>query len=184
MKVFCVIDMQNDFIDGALGTPEAQAIVEPVIKFLESVKELPYESYEVVATRDTHYNDYLETNEGKHLPVVHCQIDTEGWLIPDSIYSVLESLEAQVIDKPHFGISSDRWSLILENVDVEEIAVFGLCTDICVISNALALKTAFPEVPVKVYSDLCAGVTPETHEAALATMKMCQVDVMNSWEDK
>lgn len=176
--------MQKDFIDGALGTPEAQAIAGPVTEYLKSLKELPYESYEVVATRDTHYNNYLETNEGKHLPVVHCQIDTEGWLIPDSIYSVLESLEAQVIDKPHFGISSDRWSLILENVDVEEIAVFGLCTDICVISNALALKTAFPEVPVKVYSDLCAGVTPETHEAALATMKMCQVDVMNSWEDK
>ena len=184
MKVFCVIDMQNDFIDGALGTPEAQAIVEPVINFLESLKELPYESYEVIATRDTHYNNYLETNEGKHLPVVHCQIDSEGWLIPDSIYSVLESLEARVVDKPNFGISSERWQLILENVDVEEIVLIGLCTDICVISNALAMKTAFPEVPVKVYSDLCAGVTPESHEAALLTMKMCQVDVMRSDEDK
>ena len=184
MKVFCIIDMQKDFIDGALGTPEAQAIVDPMISFLESLKELPYESYEVIATRDTHYNNYLETNEGKHLPVVHCQIDTEGWLIPDSIYSVLESLEAQVIDKPLFGIPSDRWELILENVDVEEIVVVGLCTDICVISNALALKTAFPEIPVKVYSDLCAGVTPESHEAALLTMKMCQVDVMRSDEDK
>ena len=176
--------MQNDFIDGALGTPEAQAIVEPVINFLEGLKELPYESYEVIATRDTHYNNYLETNEGKHLPVVHCQIDSEGWLIPDSIYSVLESLEARVVDKPNFGISSERWQLILENVDVEEIVLIGLCTDICVISNALAMKTAFPEVPVKVYSDLCAGVTPESHEAALLTMKMCQVDVMRSDEDK
>ena len=184
MKVFCVIDMQKDFIDGTLGTAEAQAIVEPVAKYLESIKELPYESYEVVATRDTHYNNYLETNEGKHLPVVHCQIDTEGWLIPDRLYHILEPLEAQVIDKPLFGIPPERWSLILENVDVEEIIIFGLCTDICVISNALALKTAYPEIPVKVYSDLCAGVTPETHEAALATMKMCQVDVMNSWEDK
>ncbi len=184
MKVFCVIDMQKDFIDGALGTPEAQAIVDPVINFLEGLKELPYESYEVIATRDTHYNNYLETNEGKHLPVVHCQIDSEGWLIPDSIYSVLESLEARVVDKPNFGISSERWQLILENVDVEEIVLIGLCTDICVISNALAMKTAFPEIPVKVYSDLCAGVTPESHDAALLTMKMCQVDVMRSDEDK
>ena len=184
MKVFCVIDMQKDFIDGALGTPEAQAIVDPVIHFLEGLKELPYESYEVIATRDTHYNNYLETNEGKHLPVVHCQIDSEGWLIPDNIYSVLESLEARVVDKPNFGISSERWQLILENVDVEEIVLIGLCTDICVISNALAMKTAFPEIPVKVYSDLCAGVTPESHDAALLTMKMCQVDVMRSDEDK
>ena len=184
MKVFCVIDMQKDFIDGALGTPEAQAIVDPVINFLEGLKELPYESYEVIATRDTHYNNYLETNEGKHLPVVHCQIDSEGWLIPDSIYSVLESLEARVVDKPNFGISSERWQLILENVDVEEIVLIGLCTDICVISNALAMKTAFPEIPVKVYSDLCAGVTPESHDAALLTMKMCQVDVIRSDEDK
>ena len=184
MKVFCVIDMQKDFIDGALGTPEAQAIAEPVINYLESIKELPYESYEVIATRDTHYNNYLETNEGKHLPVVHCQIDSEGWLIPDRIYNLLEALEARVIDKPNFGLSAERWNQILENVDVEEIILFGLCTDICVISNALALKTAYPEIPVKVYSDLCAGVTPESHEAALLTMKMCQVDVMRSDEDK
>ena len=178
-NVLIIVDMQNDFIDMSLGTAEALKTIEPVCDLIRN------EEFDtVIATMDTHPENYLETNEGKHLPVVHCQIDTEGWLIPDSIYSVLESLEAQVIDKPHFGISSDRWSLILENVDVEEIAVFGLCTDICVISNALALKTAFPEVPVKVYSDLCAGVTPETHEAALATMKMCQVDVMNSWEDK
>ena len=184
MKVICVIDMQKDFIDGALGTAEAQAIVDPVISYLNRVKDFPYESYEVIATRDTHYNNYLDTNEGKHLPVVHCQIDSEGWLIPDSIYSVLESLEARVVDKPNFGLSPERWSQILENVDVTEVILFGLCTDICVISNALALKNAYPEIPVKVYSDLCAGVTPESHDAALLTMKMCQVDVMRSDEDR
>ena len=180
MKVFCVIDMQNDFIDGALGTPEAQAIVEPVTKFL---RDLDYE-YEVIATRDTHYNDYLETNEGKHLPVVHCQIDSHGWQINEDVAEALDALDARIIDKPNFGISPDRWALSLENVDVTEVVLFGLCTDICVISNALAMKTAYPEIPVKVYSDLSAGVTPESHEAALLTMKMCQVDVMNSWEDK
>ena len=180
MKVYCVIDMQNDFIDGALGTPEAQAIVEPVAKFL---RDLDYQ-YEVIATRDTHYNDYLETNEGRHLPVVHCQIDSHGWLINEAVYKALDKLDARIIDKPNFGISPERWAQSLENVDVEKIVLFGLCTDICVISNALALKNAYPEIPVVVYSDLCAGVTPESHEAALLTMKMCQVDVMRSDEDE
>ena len=180
MKVYCVIDMQNDFIDGALGTPEAQAIVDPVADFLRG---LDYE-HEVIATRDTHYNDYLETNEGRHLPVVHCQIDSEGWQINDKVYEALDALDARIIDKPNFGISPERWAQALENVDVEEVVIFGLCTDICVISNALALKSAYPEIPVKVYSDLCAGVTPESHDAALLTMKMCQVDVMRSEEDK
>ncbi len=180
MKVYCVIDMQNDFIDGALGTPEAQAIVEPVAEFL---RNLDYE-HEVIATRDTHYNDYLETNEGKHLPVVHCQIDSHGWQINDDVYEALDALDARIIDKPYFGIAPDRWAQALENVDVEKIVLFGLCTDICVISNALALKSAYPEIPVVVYSDLCAGVTPESHDAALLTMKMCQVDVMKSSEDK
>ena len=180
MKVFCVIDMQNDFIDGALGTPEAVKIVEPVTEFL---RNLDYE-HEVIATRDTHYNDYLDTNEGKHLPVVHCQIDSQGWQINEDVAEALDKLDARIIDKPNFGISPERWAQSLENVDVDEIVLFGLCTDICVISNALAMKTAYPELPVKVYSDLCAGVTPESHDAALLTMKMCQVDVMNSWEDK
>ena len=180
MKVYCVIDMQNDFIDGALGTPEAQAIVEPVANFL---RNLDYE-HEVIATRDTHYNDYLETNEGRHLPVEHCLIDSHGWQINEDVAEALDALDARIIDKPNFGISPERWAQSLENVDVTEVVLFGLCTDICVISNALAMKTAYPEIPVKVYSDLCAGVSPESHEAALLTMKMCQVDVMKSGEDK
>ena len=193
MKVYCVIDMQNDFIDGALGTPEAQAIVEPVTEFIRKLVDGDGEpgsgagmsgDWEIVATRDTHYNDYLETNEGKHLPVVHCQIDSEGWLINDKVYEALEAAQARIIDKPNFGISPERWALAFENVTVDEVVLFGLCTDICVISNALAMKNAYPEIPVKVYSDLCAGVTPESHEAALLTMKMCQVDVMRSDEDK
>ncbi|MBR6473562.1 MAG: cysteine hydrolase [Firmicutes bacterium] len=180
MKVFCVIDMQNDFIDCALGTPEAVGIVDPVAEFIAGLDD----DCEIVATRDTHYNDYLETNEGRHLPVVHCQIDSHGWEINERVAEALRSKGARIIDKPNFGISPERWAQSFENVDVTEIVLFGLCTDICVISNALAMKTAYPEIPVKVYSDLCAGVTPESHEAALLTMKMCQVDVMKSWEDK
>lgn len=179
MRVICVIDMQNDFIDGSLGTPEAREIVEPVAEFLRG---LDRDECEVIATRDTHYNDYLETNEGRHLPVIHCQIDSQGWQINDRVAEALG--DARIIDKPNFGISPERWAQSLENVDVSEIILFGLCTDICVISNALAMKTAYPEIPVKVYSDLSAGVTPESHDAALLTMKMCQVDVMKSDEDK
>ena len=180
MKVYCVIDMQNDFIDCALGTPEAQAIVEPVAEFIRGIPD----DCEVLATRDTHFNDYMETNEGKHLPVIHCQIDSYGWQINDKVAEALEAKAARIIDKPYFGISPEHWAQSLENVDVTEVVLFGLCTDICVISNALAMKTAFPEIPVKVYSDLSAGVTPGSHEAALLTMKMCQVDVMRSFEDK
>lgn len=176
--------MQNDFIDGSLGTPEAQAIVGSVA---DLIRTLPQDC-EVIATRDTHYNNYPETNEGKHLPVIHCQIDTHGWQLNDDVASALEAWamddEVRIIDKPNFGISPERWAQAVENIEVTEVILFGLCTDICVISNALAMKNAFPEVPVKVYSDLCAGVTPESHEAALLTMKMCQVDVMRSFEDK
>ena len=179
-KILVVVDMQKDFIDGSLGTPEAQAIVEPVAEFIRGLGD----DCEILATRDTHYNNYMETNEGKHLPVVHCQIDSHGWEINEKVAEALEARGAMIIDKPYFGISPDHWALSLENVDVTEVILFGLCTDICVISNALAMKTAYPEIPVKVYSDLCAGVTPESHNAALLTMKMCQVDVMRSDEDR
>ena len=177
MRVICVIDMQNDFIDGSLGNEEAMKIVKPMEDYLEMFGA----GNVIVATRDTHGEDYFLTNEGKHLPVPHCQEGTRGWQIRTSIADRLGN-NLRIVDKPNFGISADRWKEILSDVDVTEIVLMGLCTDICVVSNALALKTAFPEIPVKVYRDLCAGVTVESHEAALTTMKMCQVDVMNSFE--
>lgn len=171
MKILCVIDMQNDFIDGTLGTAEACRIVEPLADFIKNNKD-----YYIVATRDTHYDNYMNTAEGRHLPVLHCIRGTKGWEIADSIRAAIGN--APVYDKPNFGIAADEWKKILYPVEVSEITLVGLCTDICVVSNALALKTAFPEVPVKVIADLCAGVTPQTHEAALTTMKMCQVEVL------
>lgn len=173
MKVYCVIDMQNDFIDMALGTKEAQAIVDPMAEFLQARDR---ENTIVFATRDTHHDNYMDTNEGKHLPVPHCIEGTKGWKINKKITAAIEN--AAVINKPNFGIAADTWKKYLKDIDVTEIELMGLCTDICVISNALALKTAFPEIPVRVRKDLCAAVTPETHEAAIKTMGMCQVDII------
>lgn len=176
MRVICVIDMQKDFIDGALGTAEAQAIVKPMAAFLKKHAASAF----VAATRDTHGTDYMATNEGKHLPVPHCIKGSEGWQIDPRIAAAIPA--AKTVDKPNFGISAGRWKRILQGVPVTEILLMGLCTDICVISNALALKTAYPEIPVKCVAGLCAGVTPESHEAALLTMKMCQVDLVSPEE--
>lgn len=173
MKIYCVIDMQNDFIDMALGTKEAQAIVEPMAEFLQARDT---ENTLVFATRDTHHEDYMNTNEGKHLPVPHCIEGTKGWEINTAIQAAIG--DAVTINKPNFGIAADTWKEQLKGIEVTEIELMGLCTDICVISNALALKTAFPEIPVRVRKDLCAGVTPETHDAAIKTMGMCQVDII------
>ena len=164
-KVLIVIDMQNDFIDGALGTPEAQAIVPNVKKKIEEYKA---RGDEIIFTRDTHPANYLETNEGKHLPVEHCIFGTYGWQIADG----LETENCKYIDKLTFG-----W-IYWNNRDYDEIELVGLCTDICVVSNALILKAQFPEINITVDASCCAGVTPETHKAALTTMKMCQIDVI------
>lgn len=172
MKVLCVIDMQKDFIDGALGTVEAQKIVEPLAKFIEENRD----EYYIVATRDTHGENYMETNEGRHLPVPHCIKGTEGWQINPLIAKAIGN--APIYDKPNFGISAEEWKKTLYPTEVTEIVLAGLCTDICVVSNALALKTAYPEIPVKVMKDLCAGVSPASHEAALTTMGMCQVEII------
>lgn len=165
MKTLIVIDMQNDFIDGALGTKEAQAIVPNVKKKIEEYKS---RGDEIIFTRDTHPATYLDTNEGKHLPVPHCILGTNGWHIADEI----EVPTANIIDKPAFGYSG--WG----EYYFEEIELVGLCTDICVISNALILKAAFPEIDITVDASCCAGVTPESHQAALTTMKMCQINVI------
>ena len=164
MKTLIVIDMQNDFIDGALGTKEAEAIVENVKSKINLYKE---NNGRVIFTRDTHGSNYLDTPEGKKLPVTHCVKGTKGWEIADGLY--FDGCE--VIDKPSFGFTGwDKYSF-------DEIELIGLCTDICVVSNALILKALFPESDISVDASCCAGVTPESHKAALLTMKMCQIDV-------
>ncbi len=175
MKTLIVVDMQKDFIDGALGTAEAVEIVPKVKKKIEEYKA---RGDEIIFTRDTHTEDYLNTNEGKHLPVVHCVKGTDGWQIPDE----LDIPEREHIDKPTFGW--DMWDTEIsaygdiKERNFEEIEIVGLCTDICVVSNALILKALYPEINISVDPACCAGVTPASHEAALTTMKMCQINVI------
>ena len=171
-KFLVVVDMQNDFIDGALGTPEAVTIVDKVVEKIGQ-----YNRKCIIATRDTHESNYLETSEGKYLPVEHCIKGTHGWEIREEV--ALAMPEAMIVDKPTFG--STRLVRLLQseydNEDIE-IELVGLCTDICVVTNALLLKTALPDVKITVDGSCCAGVTPESHRAALLTMKMCQIEVM------
>ena len=161
-----VIDMQNDFIDGALGSPEAQAIVPYVRERIQACAE---EGWEILFTRDTHGEDYLQTPEGRKLPVPHCIKGTKGWEIADGLY--IEGCEC--IDKPTFGWTG--WA----GREFGRITILGLCTDICVVSNALLLKAQYPEAAICVDAMGCAGVTPESHAAALRTMQMCQIDILN-----
>ncbi len=165
MKTLIVIDMQNDFVTGSLGTKEAQAIVPNVKK---KIQEYVNRGDQIIFTRDTHYSNYLETQEGKMLPVEHCIYDTEGWEIVDE----LEVMNCIYVNKTSFGW--DGWL----KLNYEEIELIGVCTDICVISNALILKAQFPEVKITVDASCCAGVTPGLHEAALKVMKSCQINVI------
>ena len=170
-NILIVVDMQNDFIDGALGTKEAVAIVP---KVEEKIREF---DGEVFFTRDTHEICYLETQEGKNLPVPHCIRDTEGWQIRREL-DVLRKTEP--VDKETFGSRklAEKLAALNEKEEVGSITLVGLCTDICVISNALLVKAALPEVPIIVDAACCAGVTPESHENALNAMKMCQIDIV------
>ena len=172
-KVLVVIDMQNDFIDGSLGTPEAQAIVPKVVEKIRA-----YDPWNIYLTRDTHYENYLETQEGHNLPVVHCVKDTEGWQLREEVAEAAEG--ATIVDKPTFGSNQLAAILMTQRAtEALEIELVGLCTDICVVSNALLLKAAMPEAPITVDANCCAGVTPEKHMAALETMKSCQIRVIN-----
>lgn len=164
-KTLIVIDMQNDFIDGSLGTAEAVQIVGNVAAKIQEYKS---RGDEIIFTRDTHHENYMETNEGKHLPVVHCIEGTKGWEIREE----LDTEGAKIIDKPSFGYT--KWG----DYNFEEVELVGLCTDICVVSNALIIKALFPEIKVSVDASCCAGVTPESHEAAIKTMQMCQVEII------
>ena len=167
-----VVDMQNDFIDGTLGTAEAAGIVERVAEKIRGFNG------EVIFTRDTHPNDYLNMQEGKNLPVVHCVEGSEGWRIREGL---TEIRPCSVIDKPTFGSAELGAILARKNEEeaIGEITLIGLCTDICVISNALLIKAFLPEVPVRVDAACCAGVTPESHRNALEAMKMCQIRIDN-----
>ena len=168
-KILVVVDMQNDFIDGALGTPEAVAIVPYAKHLIETFDG------KVLFTRDTHFTDYLNTQEGKNLPVKHCIKDTTGW----QIHPELETLrKTDAIDKLTFGSSALPDVLAKEDA-IESITFIGLCTDICVISNAMVTKAFFPEVLLYVDAKACAGVTPQSHKNALEAMKMCQITIVN-----
>lgn len=172
-KVLVVVDMQNDFIDGALGTKEAVAIVDKVADKIRNFDGLIFVTY------DTHFDNYLKTNEGKKLPVKHCIKNTPGWKLNDKIQEALKNKKFTAVEKPTFG------SVSLPNIikdqcleDKFSIEIVGLCTDICVVSNALMLKSHFYYLPIAVDASCCAGVTPETHKAALETMKCCQIDII------
>lgn len=171
--ILIVVDMQNDFIDGALGTKEAVAIV-PQVK-----EKIAAFSGPVIFTRDTHPENYMETQEGKNLPVPHCIKGTEGWQIRPELDSLRKT---EPVDKPGFG-SVELGRMLLEMNEKEPIAsvtLIGLCTDVCVISNALIIKAFLPEVPVKVDAACCAGISPRSHDNALSAMAMCQVEILNS----
>ena len=169
MKYLIVVDMQNDFIDGALGTPEAVAIVPYVKEKIESFDG------KVFFTRDTHFENYMSTEEGRNLPVPHCVKGTDGWQIRAEL-DALRTTEA--IDKLTFG-SRELVDVLAAEGEIESITFVGLCTDICVISNAMVVKAFYPEIPLTVDARCCAGVTPESHARALAAMKICQIKVEN-----
>ncbi|MBQ8504494.1 MAG: cysteine hydrolase [Clostridia bacterium] len=169
MKVLIVVDMQNDFIDGALGTNEAVKIV-PFVK--EKIGLYRKNGDTVIFTRDTHEENYMDTVEGKNLPVPHCIRNTEG----REISKELDTGDCKIIDKPTFG-STELAEYLKSLTDIEEIELIGLCTDICVISNTLLIKAAMPETKICVDSSCCAGVTPESHENALNAMKMCHIEI-------
>ncbi len=166
MKTLIVIDMQNDFIDGALGSSDAQAIVENVKAKIEEYLE---RGDKVIFTRDTHGEDYLSTHEGKLLPVPHCIKDTRGWQIADGLYKE----GCQIVDKPTFGYTG--WS----DFNFEEIELIGLCTDICVVSNAIILRATFKDAHIVVDASCAAGTSKAAHDAALKTMASCQIQIDN-----
>ena len=175
-KLLIVVDMQNDFITGALGSPQAQAIVPAVArKIIESINS----GSQIILTKDTHPDNYLDTMEGKNLPVVHCIKGTAGWQIAEDIAIAIHQEEYdkyRIFEKPAFG--SLELAKQIADGGFDEVELCGLCTDICVVSNALILKAQLPETTITVDARCCAGVTQESHKAALLTMRMCQVNIL------
>lgn len=175
--VLIVVDMQTDFVDGALGTPEAVAILENVTAKIKAYAHDP--DGVIFVTYDTHAEDYMTTSEGKHLPVPHCIKGTAGWELHPTVAAALEDVTYTSVEKPTFG-SVALPALVKEAAAGDfTVELIGLCTDICVVSNTLLLKANFPEISISVDAACCAGVTPETHKAALTTMGMCQIEVKN-----
>lgn len=191
MKVLIVVDMQKDFVDGSLGTPEAQAIV-PLVA--ETIKQMADPNTVCIFTKDTHEQSYLNTLEGKNLPVEHCIAGTAGHSIIDEVFEAycckdfkdpwevypLATTDPLRIEKPSFG-SVELQNILAtmnDNEPIEEITLMGLCTGICVLSNAILCKATLPEVPVNVVADCCACVTPESHKTALEAMKLCQINII------
>ncbi len=174
-RILIVVDMQKDFVDGSLGTKEAVGIVDNVAAKIEGFDG------RIFVTLDTHRPDYLDTAEGKKLPVPHCIKDSEGWHLDKKVSDALAGKTYRIIEKGTFGstrLPEEIAGLVREGET--EIELVGLCTDICVVSNALLLKAHFPELPISVDASCCAGVTPRTHEAALETMRMCQIDIIGA----
>ena len=193
MKVLIVVDMQKDFVDGALGTPEAQAIV-PLVA--ETIEQMADPNTVVIFTKDTHDENYLNTLEGKNLPVRHCIVNTNGYGIIDPVFMAYTNVMEKymigyeacpvadqnpiIVKKPTFG-SIELQNILYDMNDrlgIEEITLMGLCTGICVLSNAILAKATLPEVPVNVIADCCACVTPESHKTALEAMKLCQINII------
>lgn len=172
-KFLVVVDMQKDFVDGALGTKEAQAIVPAAVETIKNFEG------QIFVTYDTHFENYMETAEGKKLPVPHCIKGTDGWKLDQQIAAALNGKDYTEVEKITFG-SVDLPGMIGKAAGEEKFSVelIGLCTDICVVSNALLLKATYPEMPISVDPKCCAGVSPETHEAALSTMRCCQIDIL------
>ena len=173
-KILIAVDMQNDFIDGSLGTQEAVKIVEPAVR---AIKEF---DGEVLYTMDTHFENYMDTMEGKKLPVLHCIKGTVGWQVEPRVMAALEKRSARCFEKRTFGsyeLAEYVASVAADDASTE-LTLLGLCTDICVASNAILLRAKLPNAVIRVLSGCCAGVTPQSHEAALTTMRMCQIDVM------
>lgn len=179
MKILAVIDMQKDFINGSLGTKEAEAIVAGVAEKIRNFDGT------VVYTRDTHTEDYLDTLEGKKLPVPHCIKGSEGWKIEPELEALRIERHSPVFDKDTFGSVelADFLTGRAKTEKLESIEFVGLCTDICVITNALVAKTVLPGVPVSVDAACCAGVTPQSHRTALEAMKMCQIEIKNDKQE-
>ena len=171
MKVLIVVDMQNDFVDGVLGSQEAVEMIDTAVETINSFDG------KVFYTQDTHGEDYLDTEEGRHLPVVHCIKGSQGWKIHPKIEKALLLKDATGIEKSTFGSEKLMGIIEKEVPEVESITLIGICTDICVISNAMLAKAHFQNTPVSVISSACAGVTPESHENALAAMKMCHIEI-------
>ena len=174
-KILVCVDLQNDFIDGALGTEEARKIVPAVVKKIKNFKG------RIIFTRDTHNENYLDTQEGKKLPIPHCIKGTRGWEINKEIFDAVGNRKVDIVDKKQFGserLPSYVWIRTWDGNKVDSIEFIGLCTDVCVISNALIMKMNYPEIPITVDSTCCAGTTPEAHEAALKVMKNCQINIV------